>query len=312
MTRASAPGKIILFGEHAVVYKRPAIAVPVVDVTATATIVDLPAGSGCTLMAHDVGTQMRLATAAQDDPLALVLRLALSELGLPPDPDWNIEIRSEIPMAGGLGSGAAVSTALVCAIFLHAGQEPAPALVSRLVYHSEEVHHGTPSGIDNTVIAYAKPVWFVRGEPIQTFTPARPFTMAIADSGIGSPTRETVGDVRRAWQQDPARYEAFFDRIGEIAQAARQAIEQGEIGALGPLMRRNQALLEELGVSSEPLRRLIQAAEKAGALGAKLSGGGRGGNVIALVNESSVNAVSAALTDAGAKRVIVTSVGEDG
>jgi mevalonate kinase len=312
MTTASAPGKIILFGEHAVVYKRPAIAVPVVDVSATATIVDLPPGSGCTLIAHDLGVQARLATAAEDDPLALVLRLALNELGLPPDPDWNIEIRSQIPMAGGLGSGAAVSTALVRAAFLHAGQEPVPAAVSRLVYHSEELHHGTPSGIDNTVIAYAKPIWFVRGEPIQTFTPARPFTIVIADSGISSPTWETVGDVRRAWQQDPVRYEAIFDRIGETVQVARQAIERGEIEALGSLMKRNQALLEEIGVSSDPLRRLIQAAEGAGAAGAKLSGGGRGGNVIALVDESSVHAVSAALTGAGARRVIVTSVGEDG
>jgi mevalonate kinase len=307
-TTATAPGKIILFGEHAVVYKRPAIAVPVADVKATATILDLPPGRGCTLIAHDLGAQLRLSTAAADDALALIIRLTLDELGLPADPDWQIEIRSEIPIASGLGSGAAVSTALVRALFCHAGLDPEPERVSRLVYRSEELHHGTPSGIDNTVIAYAQPIWFVRGEEIRPFRPARSFTIVIADSGIGSPTKETVGDVRRAWQADPACYEGWFDQIGEIVHAARRALESGDVAALGPLMDRNQALLAQIGVSSDPLERLIAAAKRAGAAGAKLSGGGRGGNVIALVDEKRAAAVADALTAAGAKRVIVTEV----
>jgi mevalonate kinase len=307
-TTAAAPGKIILFGEHAVVYKRPAIAVPVEDVQATATILDLPPGSGCMLIAHDLGSQLRLSTAADDDALGLIIRLTLDELGLPADPDWQIEIHSEIPIASGLGSGAAVSTALVRALFRHAGFDPEPEVVSRLVYRSEELHHGTPSGIDNTVIAYAQPVWFVRGEPIRTFRPARSFTIAIADSGIGSPTKEAVGDVRRAWQADPNRYEDWFDQIGEIVHAARRAMENGNVAALGPLMDRNQALLAQIGVSSDPLERLIAAARAAGAAGAKLSGGGRGGNVIASVDEKTAAVVADALTAAGANRVIVTRV----
>ncbi|MBX2998453.1 MAG: mevalonate kinase [Caldilineaceae bacterium] len=307
-TTAAAPGKIILFGEHAVVYSRPAIAVPVVDVQATATILDLSPGSGCTLIAHDLGSQLRLSTTGEDDALGLIVRLTLDELALAADPDWQIEIRSQIPIASGLGSGAAVSTALVRAIFHHVGLDPEPETISRLVYRSEELHHGTPSGIDNTVIAYAQPIWFVRGEPIRTFVPARSFTIAIADSGIGSPTKETVGDVRRAWQRDPARYEDWFDEIGEIVHAARSVMESGEVAALGPLMDRNQTLLRQIGVSADPLERLITAARNAGAAGAKLSGGGRGGNVIALVETETAPAIRRAFLDAGAKQVLVTTV----
>jgi mevalonate kinase len=310
MTTASAPGKVILCGEHAVVYGRPAIAVPVWEVQARATVTLLPAGSGCTVVAHDLGQVLRLDNAPQDDPLALIVRLALARFHQVPDPDWRIEVRSQVPIASGLGSGAAVSTAVVRAVAAQAGQEAPPAVVSELVYHSEELHHGTPSGIDNTVVAYGHPVWFVRGQPPAAFTAGSPFTLAIADSGIASPTRETVGEVRRAWQAGPDRYERIFDRMGEIAAEARRAIEQGAVARLGPLFDRNQALLAQIGVSSDRLEALIRSARAAGAAGAKLSGGGRGGNVIALVDGGSAAPVAQALSAAGARRVIVTTVGE--
>jgi mevalonate kinase len=104
------------------------------------------------------------------------------------------------------------------------------------------------------------------------------------------------------------RYEAWFERIGAIVQRARSAIESGAIDRLGPLMDENQALLRDLDVSSVELERLIFAAKHAGASGAKLVGGGRGGNMIALVNEHNVEAVTAALKDAGAVNAIITEV----
>jgi len=307
-TTASAPGKIILFGEHAVVYGRPAIAVPVWDVTATATVTDLSVGSGCTIIAHDLDETIHLADAAVDQPLALVVRQTLARLDRPTEPDWRIDLRSDIPVASGLGSGAAVGAALVLALYAHAGQAVDAATVSALVYASETIHHGTPSGIDNTVIAYGQPIWFVKAEEPQRFTAGRAFTIAIADSGIPSPTRKTVGDVRRAWQHDPPHVEALFDAIAGVVAQARAAMAAGDVITLGSLFDRNHALLEELGVGSAPLRRLIGAARTAGAFGAKLSGGGRGGNVIALVEADAAEAVTAALRDAGAKRVITTTL----
>ena len=308
MTTSTASGKIILFGEHAVVYGRPAIAVPVTQVRATATVTDAPPGSGCTLVAQDIGEEMRLVDAGADHPLALVLRLALDAAGIASEPDWRVVLTSEIPIASGLGSGAAISAALVRAALTHAGQ-PAPAeTISRLVYRSEELFHGTPSGIDNTVIAYARPVWFVKGQPPESFAVGRPFTLAIADSGIPSPTKESVGDVRRAWEADPAGYEAIFSRIADVVHGARRAIRDGNLAAIGALMNLNQQRLEALGVSSPTLEKLIGAARVAGAKGAKLSGGGRGGNVIALVDEQNAAAVQTALLTAGAKRVILTTI----
>ena len=306
MTKATAPGKIILAGEHAVVYGRPAIAIPVWQATAQAEVIDLPVGSGCRVVAPQIDLQAPLDDLPPDDAIALVTRLALQRLALPESPDWEIRLHSSIPIASGLGSGAAISAALVRALFRHAGRAVEPAEVSRIVFESERLYHGTPSGIDNTVIAYGEPIWFVKGQPPEHFQPGGPLTIAIADSGIRAPTKETVGDVRRAWTADPATYEALFDSIAAVVSAARQAIEAGDVAKLGTLFNQNQALLAKLGVSSPALEGLIDAANEAGALGAKLSGGGQGGNIIALVEPNRAQDVVDALLVAGAKNVIVT------
>jgi mevalonate kinase len=117
-----------------------------------------------------------------------------------------------------------------------------------------------------------------------------------------------VSDVRLGWEADRAQYETWFDQIGAIVRQARSAIETGAIDQLGPLMDQNQALLRNINVSGLELERLIAAAKGAGATGAKLVGGGRGGNMIALVSERSVEAVSAALKEAGAISTIVTEI----
>jgi len=308
MSQATAPGKIILAGEHAVVYGRPAIAAPVWERVATATITDLPPGAGCLLHVRDLQRTFPLATAADDEPLALVTRLTLAALGITTVPAWQIELTSQLPIASGLGSGAALSSALVKAIYAHVGAPVTPAQVSSLVYASERLYHGTPSGIDNTVIAYGLPLWFVKDAAPEPFHPGAPLTIAIADSGIRAPTKETVGDVRLGWQRDPVRYTAWFDEIGAIVHAARRAIAIGDAAALGLLFTQNQLLLEQLGVSSLPLEALIAAANAAGALGAKLSGGGRGGNIIAVVPPTQATAVAAALVAAGAQQVVVTTI----
>ena len=311
-TTATAPGKVILFGEHAVVYGRPAIAAPVTKVRATATVEDAPPGTGCTISAPDIGARIRL-SAAPTDPLAVAARLATEAAGVEAEPDWNVTVRSTIPIAGGMGSGAAVTAALARAALAHSASLscslPDAETVNRIVFAVEKLHHATPSGIDNTVVVYERPVWFVRGRTADVFAIARPFHLVIADTGIASSTGQVVADVRRAWQEDSRRYEAIFDGIGAIAEAARRAIAAGDVEALGPLMQENQRLLRQLDVSAPALERLIAIAERAGAAGAKLSGGGRGGNLIALVGPAGVDAVAEALLAGGAARVVVTQVG---
>ncbi len=302
---ATACGKIILFGEHAVVYGRPAIAVPVTQVQAMALIE--PSTRGLIIHAADLDRTIAVDAANSIDPLVSIVNLTLEHLNCPL-PDLAITIHSTIPIASGLGSGAAVSTAIVRALAQWFGARLDAAEVNALVYEVEKLHHGTPSGIDNTVIAYQQPVYFIRGQALQTFTVTRPFKVAIGNTGVAGPTKITVGDVRRGWEVDRARYEAWFDQIGAIVQQARSVIASGAIDRLGPLMDRNQALLRDLDVSSAELERLIVAARQAGASGAKLVGGGRGGNMIALVDDHTVEAVTAALKDAGAISVIVTEI----
>lgn len=307
MTESSAPGKIILFGEHAVVYGRPALAIPVMQVHADVQISD-SSRAGIWIDAPDVDLHAELNTLPSDQPIAAVIHNFLFLSRPSPFPDLEITIASTIPVASGLGSGAAVTVALTRALASHLNHSMSDEEISAFAYEIEKLHHGTPSGIDNTVVTYARPVYFVRGQPIETFQVGEPFTIVIADTGIPAPTKESVGDVRRLWMSDRPRWETVFDQIGEISFAARRAIQAGTSELLGELMNVNHRLLQSLTVSSPELDQLVQTARQAGAAGAKLSGGGRGGNMIALVNPEEAGTVSAALRGAGARYTIITRI----
>jgi len=308
---ASAPGKIILFGEHAVVYGRPAIAVPVNQVKARAVAMANPhQPSGEVLIqAPDIGFESRLSELPGDHSLAFAVTSVLTELEILRPPAFTLRVTSTIPIAAGLGSGAAVSVAIIRAVSSFLCRPLANEQVSGLAYEVEKHYHGSPSGIDNTVITYNMPVYFVRGRPVETFQVANPFTIVIGDTGIKSPTAIAVGDLRKLWQADPDPYEILFDKTGQIADDARRLIEGGRPDKLGPLMFENQLLLQEMGVSSPELDYLVKVALEAGALGAKLSGGGRGGNMIALVEPEQASSVAKALARGGATRTIITKVG---
>jgi mevalonate kinase len=310
MTRAQAPGKVILLGEHAVVYGRPAIAVPLAQLQATAEVTDIPdAGRGrVRIVAPDVDVVEWLHESSHDDPLARIVRLTLLELDVSDFPALQVRVESDIPIAGGLGSGAAVSVAITRALSEHLGRPLGLDRQSALAFEVERLHHGTPSGIDNTVVTYAQPVFFVRGAAPEPFKIGRPFWLAIGVSDMPSPTATAVAMVRQGWLKEGERFEELFDAIGDIVASARRAIESGRPADLGRLMDENQAKLEQLGVSSAILREMIDAARAAGALGAKLSGAGIGGNVIALVSESNRNRVLEALKSAGALVTLETEV----
>ena len=307
MSTASAPGKIILFGEHAVVYGRPALAVPVTQVHADVDIVD-SARPGIWIEAPGVNLHAELNTLPFDHPIASVIHNFLFLSRVSRFPNLEIKIMSTIPVASGLGSGAAVTVALTRALAAHLHHAMTDEEVNAFAYEIEKLHHGTPSGIDNTVVTYARPVYFVKEQPIETFKVGNPFTILIADTGILAPTKESVGDVRRLWMNDRSRWETVFDKIGEISFTARRAIETGKPELLGDLMNQNHAVLKTLTVSSPELDQLVEAALNAGAPGAKLSGGGRGGNMIALIEPEKAETVPQALKKAGATNIIITQI----
>ncbi len=310
---ASAPGKIILFGEHAVVYGQPALAVPVPAVRARAVVRAAPAlpRGEIRLTAPAVGLEeVPWRTLPPQHPLAKAVALTLRIVGATEPTALCLKVTSTIPVAAGLGSGAATTVAVVRALSGFLGCPLPDEAVNAVAYEVEKIHHGTPSGIDNTVVTYARPVYFVRGQPARTFRVGRPFTMVIADTGIPAPTAQAVADVRAAWQAEPERFERLFAAVGRIAEEARGAIEAGRPAVLGGLMDENHALLQQMGVSCPTLDRLVAAARAAGAAGAKLSGGGRGGNMIALVQDEAQAAYLArALEAAGAVRTIIATIG---
>lgn len=312
---ATAPGKAILLGEHAVVYGQPAIAVPVIQVKARAIVTarpDRPRG-WVGVQAPDIELETTLTDLPEDDPLARVISDVLDTLAVPLSPACTIRITSTIPIAAGLGSGAAISVAIIRALSEFLGRPLPNELVSNLAYEVEKVHHGTPSGIDNTVITYEKPVYYTKTREdsqgqISILQVAKPISLVIGDSGVSSPTALTVGDVRQAWLEDREFYAGLFSRIGDLVKSALAAIENGDIPLLGRLMDANQILLEKMGVSSPELDRLIRAARQAGAYGAKLSGGGRGGNMIALAPGDAAGEIAEALTKDGAVNSLVTVI----
>ena len=309
MTITSAPGKIILFGEHAVVYGRPALAVPVTQLHADVEISDAdPNSGGIWIHAPDVNLHAELNRLPSEHPIAAVIHNLFFLSRVSPFPNLEIKIASGIPVASGLGSGAAVTVALTRALSAHIHYAMTDEEVSAFAYEIEKLHHGTPSGIDNTVVTYAKPVYFVKGQPIETFQVGEPFTIVIGDTGISAPTKESVSDVRRLWEANKAKWENVFDEVADIAFAARHVIGEGRIKMLGTLMDKNHAYLQEMTVSSTELDNLVSTARQAGALGAKLSGGGRGGNMIALAEEDTAPRIAEALLSAGAKRTIITQV----
>ena len=307
MSKASAPGKIILFGEHAVVYGYPALAVPVTQVQAEVRI-DRIFSPGIRINAPNIQLNARLDSLASSHPLAATVRNTLAALETDSLSGVTVLIRSSIPVASGLGSGAAVSVAIIRALAKFLKKKLTDEQVSALAFETEKLYHGTPSGIDNTVVTYAKPVYFVKGKPMETLQVKKPFTIVIGDTGIPASTKESVRDVRVQRHKRPERFGTLFAAIGSITNTARQLIESGMPESFGPLMDENHAMLRSIKVSSPELDHLVETARKAGALGAKMSGGGRGGNMIALVQPGKAGIVARSLREAGAVNTITTKV----
>ncbi len=306
---ATAPGKVILFGEHAVVYGQPAIAVPLLSSRARATILpEVQGKSGrVRVEAPQLALDSFLHTLADDHPIKSALKLAAGSKDLGELPACTVRIDSEIPPSAGLGSSAAVATALIRAFSAFLGARLSDQEVSDRVYEVEKIQHGSPSGIDNTVVGFQRPVFFQKDQPIEFLPIPKPFTIIVADSGLPGNTRLAVEGVSHRRQEDPERHQIIFGEIGEICLAARELILAGKPGELGELMDRNHALLEDLGVSSPELNELVQAAREGGALGAKLSGGGLGGHIIALV-EGGEEKLCQQLIDRGAVKAEATRI----
>jgi hydroxymethylglutaryl-CoA reductase len=294
---AAGHGKIILFGEHAVVYGSRAIAAPV-PLAVRARVVD--EDDGVWLVVPRWGVEQRL----RSDPtkrtsFEVPAALVLEKLGLS-DRSMRIEVYSEIPRAMGLGGSAAVAVAIIRAIDRHFEVGLSEDEVNRLAFQCEQVAHGTPSGIDNTVATYGRPLVYRAGDPPQMdpLEIPQPITFVIGMTGVESLTARMVAQVRAGRERNRDVYSAMFRGIDRLGAQAIEALAQFDLQRLGELMNVCQGLLNGLQVSSWELEELIQIARENGALGAKLTGGGGGGSMIALADGDTSDMIQA-MKDAG-------------
>jgi mevalonate kinase len=306
----SAPAKIILFGEHAVVYGYPAIAAPISSLRVTASSTSNN-GYGLRIFSDNFSDdglkQVDLSASDISDAFALTVKKTLHFLRIEP-PDIDIRISSQIPVASGLGSGAAVSTAIVRLLVGYARRNIPLQDLNKIIFETEKIHHATPSGIDNTVIVYEKAIYYVRNKPIELLQLESPLQFIVANTGIPAPTKTAVQDVGKLVTREPDRYHPILKKIGYISEQAKLALTQGNLPHLGSLMSQNHKELRKITVSSDELDHFVAVAAENGALGAKLSGGGRGGNMIALVEPGTRDRVKDALAYAGATDVFVITV----
>jgi mevalonate kinase len=307
-----APGKAIMFGEHAVVYGQPAIAVPVNQLKATTYILANPIGKPGEVFieAPDIGMIEMLSALDEGHPFKTAINETQKVLKIEHIPACKIRIVSRIPIASGLGSGAAIAISLIRAFSKFLGQDLLDSDVNAIAFEVDKYYHGNPSGIDNTVITYEQPIYFIKENPFEIIKPFCPIYLVIADTGIKSSTREMVNSVRQRWSADGRKYEGLFTEIGSITTEAKIYIENGDYKNLGSLMSQNQEILRKIEVSHPVLDNLIDIAVKSGALGAKLSGAGGGGNIIALADEDHIEEIISNLKNSGAQMVISTQVKE--
>jgi mevalonate kinase len=309
---ATAPGKIILFGEHAVVYGKAAIACPILCYQARTIVTpELNSQSGnIHLEAEDIGLSTHFDDLDPDHALKAAIVQVLEDIPPSKTPACHIKITSTIPQAAGLGSGAATAACLIRAFSAFLGKRLTDEQVSQKTYQVEKIHHGTPSGIDNTVVSYQKPIYFRQNEPPFFLKIHSPITILIADCGKPGNTHKAVEDVRKQRSSDPVFFNSIINSIDEISNQAFEIIKANSTQGLGPLMNQNHQLLRELGVSSPELDNLVNIARDAGALGAKMSGGGLGGHIIALL-ENPEERIIDDLTAAGASSVMITTLSTD-
>lgn len=289
---ALAYGKVILVGEHAVVYGVPAIAVGV-GVAATAS------ARAAQHSALSIGLR-RWDLAAREAPATLEARafeVLITAVAGGGSPQLEAEVQLHQPSGVGLGASAAIGVALARAVSDALGkpseQRPAAEILAA-AQAWENVFHGKASGVDAATAYHGGCLWFRPSDPPEPLRLQRPLRLVVAVAGPAVSTRLMVESVAAFRQQNPQRFELLLQSIHALVQEARVALLLGRAGELGALLDRNHRLLSELGVSTPALDAACQRARDAGALGAKLTGGGGGGCVLALADADGTERVLAA------------------
>ncbi|MEW6222036.1 MAG: mevalonate kinase [Candidatus Hadarchaeota archaeon] len=299
-------GKVILFGEHFVVYSVPSI-VSAIEKATTATVTRGD-GTGWTLDDRRPETlgYKREKLEQQKDSIERVLKAAGVDTKNNP---IKISLGGDLVAASGVGASAASCVALARALSDEFDFEFSDERVNTIAYEGEKAYHGNPSGVDNTAATYGGLIWFVRGKPIERITVRRPVEVVIGNTGLVANTEAAVAGVKERRQKNPEKYGKIFKGAEELAFMARKALVDYDLRAVGSLMDENHRQLQAIEVSSKELDFLVDLARENGAYGAKMTGGGLGGNMVALTPGRALqDSVARAIREEGFE-VVATRIG---
>lgn len=285
MARAVGHGKIILFGEHSVVHGSAAVAMALslgATASAEAAVLD-------SLEVQPFGTRLTPGSEppAEHEALLRAFEAVMSET---PEDRVPLAVRAElqVPAGAGLGASAALGVAIVRAVDSAVGRTRSMESLMLASLAWEEKFHGNPSGVDSAMAVHGGIACFRRGGLPMQINAAAALPLVVGHSGTAPSTRIMVERVAEQLKSDPARVEGIFGSLEAIVEDGRAALEVGNLPQLGRLMTRSQGLLRRLRLSTPRLENLCREAELAGALGAKLTGGGGGGCMIALAPDLKV------------------------
>ena len=312
MATGSGKGKAILFGEHFVVYGLPALAAGIAsETTAVITRVrsfgwklvdDRPAMPGYKEKKYEEQK-------ASIDNMLKHLNIEVTKTG------FQIDLGGDLVCASGIGASAASCVAIARALSEEYSLGLDDNQVNETAYIGEMGYHGTPSGLDNTASTFGGLIWFVRdlngGPPnFEKLKLGKSANLVIASTGLTASTKVVVGDVRKKKEADPDWFDSISEQYVQLVNDAREALIDLNFDKVGELMNKNHALLQQLTVSCKELDNLVEIARENGAIGAKMTGTGRGGNMIALApDEPTMKKISEALKKGGAAGVWTTSFG---
>lgn len=306
---ASAPGKAILVGEHFVVEGSPAIAVAL-EVRARAAAERIEGGA-VKIVSRELG-EASFTDGGEGPlyPVYVAVREVLKRVS--ERPGLRITIESDIPPGAGMGSSAAVAVAAAAATAKLLGLALSPEEIFQAALAAEVVVHGRPSGIDPFVSSHGGAIFYRKGErPVSILADFEQVRLVLADSGIQRSTGRLVAKVLAAKEKHPDVLGPLYGVAARLVEKTREALERGDFATVGELMNINHGLLSAIGVSNAKLEELVYTAREAGALGAKITGAGGGGMILALCWKEDAGRVAESLKRLAA-RVIVTSVSREG
>lgn len=291
--------KAILMGEHSVVYGEPAIAIPLLNINMIVTIILRHDHQQLIKSRYYNGSLSDLAGAYEGVRQLIVFLLGKFNT---PDLGFELTLNSQIPQERGMGSSAATSIAVIRA-FYELFEEPLDRkTLLKMANIEESITHGSPSGIDTATSSSEDPIFFIKNQEVTPFKIDVPGYLVISDTGIMGQTGLAVSAVRHLFDEEPSKTRRLISDLGEAAAAAKTALQTGDLVGLGQLMTKAHAHLRTLGVSHPHLETLVKTAIEKNALGAKLTGSGIGGSIIALAkNLTDAQHIAEALSEVGAQ-----------